>query len=177
VLLTTLLFAVFVSPIAPFCFIGFLETLKELEAKTGQPKALFFVLFSLILFGLIFAIGGFKLFSDLVGFIYPAYMSFKSLEGGKNVDGDATQWMTYWIVFCFVTLVESTFPFLVDYVKFYYLIKCAVVVWLFHPKTTGAQVIYSSAVRPYLLPLLSGSTTSSVKPVEGDKQPEAKKDE
>jgi hypothetical protein len=114
--------------------------LKELEAKTGQPKALFFVVFSLIIFGLIFAIGGFKLFSDLLGFIYPAYMSFKSLEGGKNIDGDATQWMTYWIVFCFVTLIESAFPFLIEYIKFYFLIKCAVVVWLFHPKTTGAHL-------------------------------------
>jgi receptor expression-enhancing protein 5/6 len=152
-----------------------IETLKELEAKTGQPKALFFVLFSLIIFGLIFAIGGFKLFSDLVGFIYPAYMSFKSLEGGKNVDGDASQWMTYWIVFCFVTMIESALPFLIQYVKFYYLIKCAVIIWLFHPKTSGAQVIYSSAVRPYILPLMSGSTIKPV--VEGEKEPEAKKAE
>jgi receptor expression-enhancing protein 5/6 len=130
----------------------------------------------LVLVGLVFAVGGIKLFSDLLGFIYPAYMSFKALEGGKVVDGDATQWMTYWIVFCSVTMFESTLPFVIEYIKFYYLIKCGFVVYLFHPKTAGAEVIYTSVVQPYILPLISG-TTSSVKPVEGDKEPEAKKAE
>ncbi|KAG7367066.1 TB2/DP1, HVA22 family protein [Nitzschia inconspicua] len=162
--------------IAQYPSLTFYEKLKELETKTGQPKALFFVVGVIVLFGLVFAIGGIKLFSDLVGFIYPAYMSFKALEGGKVADGDATQWMTYWIVFCFLTLVESTFPFIVTHVKFYYLIKCGIVIYLFHPKTVGAEVIYSSVVRPHLLPLICGST-STVKPVEGDKEPEAKKDE
>jgi len=85
-------------------------------------------------------------------------MSFKALEGGKNVDGDATQWMTYWITFCSINLFEDTFPFLARSVSFYYVVKVMTVIWLYHPKTTGAQVIYSTGLRPYLMPLLEGSS-------------------
>lgn len=166
------------SYLFPFLLI---EKLEQLEKQTGHSKVYFFLAAVLLLFGIIFAIGGIKLFSELLGFLYPAYMSFKALEGGKTADGDSTQWMTYWIVFCFLSLIESTFPFIVEHVKFYYAIKCSIIVWLFHPKTNGAEVIYNSAIRPYILPLLSGSTSPSptpvVKPVEGEKESEAKKDE
>ena len=115
--------------------------------------------------------------SDLVGFVYPAYMSFKALEGGKNVDGDATQWMTYWIVFCGLTLIESTFPSVAEYFKWYYVVKCGFVFWLYHPKTQGAEVIYTTAIRPLVTPWISGATTPAAKPVDGEKEAEAKKDE
>merc|ERR1711935_900150 len=107
------------------------EKFKELEDKTGYSKVYFFAAGVTLLSTLIFVTGGMKLASNLVGFIYPAYMSFKALEGGKSIDGDATQWMTYWIIFCSI--------------------KVFAVIWLYHPKTTGAQVIYSSGVRPYLV--------------------------
>jgi receptor expression-enhancing protein 5/6 len=151
--------------------------LKELEEKTGQSKVYFFVGGVLLLFGLIYGIGGFELFANLIGFVYPAYMSLKALEGGKNVDGNATQWMTYWILFCSLTLIESTFPFVTEHFKWYYLVKIVTVIYLYHPKTNGAEMLYTSAIRPYVVPLINGSTTPSAKPVEGEKEAEAKKDE
>ena len=137
---------------------AFAEKFKELEEKTGYSKVYFFFGASSLLTLLIFITGGMKLVSNLVGFLYPAYMSFKALEGGKNVDGDATQWMTYWITFCSINLFEDTFPFLARSVSFYYVVKVMTVIWLYHPKTTGAQVIYSTGLRPYLMPLLEGSS-------------------
>ncbi|MGK3749326.1 MAG: receptor expression-enhancing protein 5/6 [Bacillariaceae sp.] len=89
-----------------------------------------------------------KLASDLVGFLYPAYMSFKALEGGKTVDGDATQWMTYWVIFSSMMLLESTFPILTRTVSFFHVVKIGIIIWLYHPQTSGAQVIYGSVVRP-----------------------------
>mmetsp|Transcript_8394 Transcript_8394/g.15463 ORF Transcript_8394/g.15463 Transcript_8394/m.15463 type:complete len:179 (-) Transcript_8394:340-876(-) len=154
------------------------EKLKELETKTGQPKVFFFLGGVIIVISLIFAIGGIKLFSDLIGFLYPAYMSFKALEGGKTVDGDATQWMTYWIIFSSLNLFESAAPYLVEHIKFYYFIKCGGVLWLWHPSSNGAEVIYKSAVRPYILPMLEGSSaTPKPAAAAGEKEPEAKKDE
>merc|ERR1711935_556475 len=139
------------------------EKFKELEDKTGYSKVYFFAAGVTLLSTLIFVTGGMKLASNLVGFIYPAYMSFKALEGGKSIDGDATQWMTYWIIFCSMNLMEDTFPFLPRSVSFFYTIKVFAVIWLYHPKTTGAQVIYSSGVRPYLVPLMEGSAPASKK--------------
>jgi receptor expression-enhancing protein 5/6 len=152
------------------------EKFKELEEKTGYSKVYFFLATFSVLGLVIYFTGGIKLITDLVGFLYPAYMSFKALEGGKNFDGDATQWMTYWIIFCSLTLLESIFPFMVEKIKWYYLIKCLFVIWLYHPKTTGAEVIYSSAVRPYILPLLDG-TTAAPKPGGEPVDADLKKDE
>lgn len=54
-----------------------IDKLEELEKKTGQPKA-FFLLGGVSVIALaIYALGGTKLVTDLVSFIYPAYMSFK----------------------------------------------------------------------------------------------------
>ena len=36
--------------------------------------------------------------SNVVGFVYPAYMSFKAIETEDDVDDDI-QWLTYWVVF------------------------------------------------------------------------------
>eukprot|EP00529_Nitzschia_sp_RCC80_P035923 CAMPEP_0113481776 /NCGR_PEP_ID=MMETSP0014_2-20120614/22580_1 /TAXON_ID=2857 /ORGANISM="Nitzschia sp." /LENGTH=170 /DNA_ID=CAMNT_0000375277 /DNA_START=92 /DNA_END=604 /DNA_ORIENTATION=+ /assembly_acc=CAM_ASM_000159 len=133
------------------------EQFKKLEEKTGHPKVYFFLAAFVLLFIVIFSTGGVKLMVDLAGFLYPAYMSFKALEGGKNFDGDATQWMTYWILFSAITLLESIFPFLVTSFKWYYGIKLAGVIYLYHPKTNGAEVIYSSFIRPHVAPLLKTS--------------------
>ena len=88
-------------------------------------------------------------------------MSFKALDGGKGVDGDATQWMMYWITFCSINLMDETFSFLSSTIPMYYFIKIGLVVWLYHPKTTGAQIIYSSGVRPYLMPMMEGSSVTT----------------
>mmetsp|Transcript_24583 Transcript_24583/g.57733 ORF Transcript_24583/g.57733 Transcript_24583/m.57733 type:complete len:170 (+) Transcript_24583:200-709(+) len=139
------------------------EKFKELEDKTGYSKVYFFVASFSLAAMLIFVTGGMKLCSNLIGFLYPAYMSFKALDGGKSVDGDATQWMTYWIIFCSVNLIEDTFPFLPRSISFFYVVKVLAVIWLYHPKTTGAQVIYTSGLRPYILPLMEGSPTEPKK--------------
>mmetsp|Transcript_57248 Transcript_57248/g.63945 ORF Transcript_57248/g.63945 Transcript_57248/m.63945 type:complete len:166 (-) Transcript_57248:328-825(-) len=139
------------------------DKFKELEEKTGYSKVYFFVGALSTILLLVYITGGMKLVSDLVGFLYPAYMSFKSLEGGKTVDGDATQWMTYWIIFCSISLLENTFPFLASTVSFFYIVKIGVIIYLYHPKTNGAQVIYSSCLRPYVLPFLDVTKTVAKK--------------
>eukprot|EP00593_Proboscia_inermis_P001347 CAMPEP_0171294984 /NCGR_PEP_ID=MMETSP0816-20121228/3549_1 /TAXON_ID=420281 /ORGANISM="Proboscia inermis, Strain CCAP1064/1" /LENGTH=96 /DNA_ID=CAMNT_0011767287 /DNA_START=44 /DNA_END=331 /DNA_ORIENTATION=+ len=70
------------------------ETLKVLEEKTGFNKVYFFVLFSLLTGTTIYFIGGAKLVTDLVSFIYPAYASFKAIDSPDQ--NDDTQWLTYW---------------------------------------------------------------------------------
>lgn len=146
-----------------------------MEEKTGYSKVYFFIAAFLTLFLGVYLTGGVKLMVDLAGFLYPAYMSFKALEGGKNFDGDATQWMTYWIAFSFITLLESIFPFLMDKFKWYYVIKLGIVVWLYHPKTNGAEVIYSSAIRPYVVPLMSGGTPAPPSSSTTESAPEESK--
>ena len=122
-----------------------------MEAKTGYPKAIFFLAGVLLLGVLLTVIGGIKLIVDLVGFVYPAYMSFKSMDSGNN---DVTQWLTYWVVFSFFSIVESLLGVLVGMIPFYTWIKIGVIIWMYHPKTMGAKTVYEQGLRPLLLPYL-----------------------
>lgn len=102
-----------------------------------------------------------KLVTDLVGFLYPAYMSFKSMESSpKAVPDDATQWLTYWVIFSSLSVTEGLFTFIVKLIPFYYGIKMGLIIWLYHPKTTGAEILYKQVVRPKILPHLEAAKKS-----------------
>ena len=100
-------------------------------------------------------VGGIKLVVDLLGFLYPAYMSFKSMDGGNK---DDMQWLTYWVVFSFFSIFENLFAFIVALIPFYYFIKAAAIVWMYHPSTMGAKVVYEQGLRPLLLPYIETET-------------------
>jgi len=59
----------------------------------------FFFVFLLILLN----IGG-ALITHLVGFLYPAYASFKAIESSSKEDD--TLWLTYWTTFGFLSIAE-----------------------------------------------------------------------
>jgi len=126
------------------------DKLDKLEKKTGQPKVYFFLMFSFGFSSLLYFLGGAKLITDLVSFIYPAYMSFKAIDSTNPVDN--TQWLTYWVVFSFVSIIENVADFLVDFIPFYFFIKVGFFVWLYHPKFLGAGLVYSSAIKPFVIP-------------------------
>jgi len=143
------------------------ERLKELESKTGQPAPLFFVLIVTALSSVLYLLGGPKLLSDLTSFLYPAYMSFKSIDSSdRSLDA---QWLTYWVVFGLASIAETCASFLVGGIPLYFVWKLGFFVWLWHPKTMGAGVVYTQAVRPFLLPYLEefgvGGGSSSQKKV------------
>ena len=98
---------------------------KQVEQTTGYPAAWFFVAAVGLVTSILTLMGGVKLLVDLVGFLYPAYMSFKALESSSNED---TQWLTYWVVFSFVFITESIFSFVVKLIPFYYWLKAAGIV-------------------------------------------------
>ena len=130
--------------------------MKELEEKTGYPKAYFFLAIAALISILTVVAGGFKLVTDLLGFLYPAYMSFKSMETSSKsgTTEDATQWLTYWVVFSFLTVVEGVAGFIVNWIPMYFFLKTGLIVWLYHPSTKGAETAYGQVVRPYILPYL-----------------------
>mmetsp|Transcript_6349 Transcript_6349/g.9935 ORF Transcript_6349/g.9935 Transcript_6349/m.9935 type:complete len:168 (+) Transcript_6349:294-797(+) len=128
------------------------DRLRDLEKKTGQPKAyLFFAIFSLLL-TLVVSIGGAKLLSDIVAFGYPAYMSFKAIDSSDATDD--TQWLTYWVVFASFSITESVMTFVVNWIPFYYIIKSVFFTWLYHPRFMGAGLVYKQIIKPFVMPHL-----------------------
>eukprot|EP00808_Paulinella_micropora_P015809 g19358.t1 len=123
---------------------------KQLVAKLPPPVKPAYVVLGvggllvlLILFGF-----GMNAFSNLVGFVYPMWMSFKALRSA-NKDDDA-QWLTYWIVYGFFTTVESLTDLLMSWIPFYYLIKIGFLIWLMAPQTQGAIMLFKKVIEPNL---------------------------
>jgi len=96
----------------------------------------------------LFSVGGNAL-CNLVGFGYPVYASFKALKSNK-VEDHAPQWLTYWVVFSFFSLVESFTDFFLYWIPFYYLFKMLTLIWLYLPQTRGADLVYKKAIEPVL---------------------------
>jgi len=125
------------------------EFLRNLQEKTGVQKS-FIALGMVSVFGvIIYFIFGPGLVCNLVGFVGPAYWSFKAIESADK--DDDTQWLTYWTVFAFFSLFETFSDTLAHYIPFYWAMKFGFLIWLFAPQTQGAVHLYKSFLRPFLL--------------------------
>jgi len=83
-----------------------------------------------------------------VGFIYPAYASYKALEVAQL--DEVAQWLTYWVVFSLFAAVEGIVDRLVYWLPFYYIFKLAFILWLQLPQFRGASKLFKGAVKPLL---------------------------
>ena len=105
----------------------------ELEQKVGVPKALVTVGVGAVVAVLIFFNIMGNLLTNIIGFVYPAYASFKAIESTDKQDD--VQWLTYWVVFGFLNVLEFFSDILLYWIPFYYLIKVVLVMWLVLPQT------------------------------------------
>merc|ERR1711964_751324 len=131
--------------------------LNNLEKQTSVPKVYAFLgLIATYFFFIFFNIGG-QLLTNVAGFIIPGYYSLEALFSvGK---ADDTQWLTYWVVFAFLTVFESLVS-AVYWFPFYYTFKFIFVLWLALPvpaelKSSSAHSSsqYSPATSLDLVPL------------------------
>ncbi|KAI8147155.1 TB2/DP1, HVA22 family-domain-containing protein [Fennellomyces sp. T-0311] len=124
------------------------QTFRDAEAKTKVPKV--YVALggaSLIFFLIFFNVAG-QLITNLIGWVYPAYESFKAIEASSA--GPKKQWLTYWTVFGLVQSVEYFSDALVYWFPFYFLFKTALILWLSLPQFQGAEFLYTKILRPNL---------------------------
>lgn len=152
------------SFMAKYPKLTFKDTFDDIGKASGYPSAWFFVVAVLLLTGILTLIGGAKLIIDLLGFIYPAYMSFKSMDTTTDAStGDDVQWLTYWICISFISIVESMFSFLTNFIPMYFWLKIGLIVWMWYPSTRGAQTVYDQVLRPILLPYIKPDETTTKK--------------
>ncbi|RDW70132.1 protein YOP1 [Coleophoma crateriformis] len=119
--------------------------LNNLEKQTSVPKVYVFLgVIATYFFFIFFNIAG-QLLTNVAGFVIPGYYSMEALfSAGKT---DDTQWLTYWVVFAFLTVFES-FVSAVYWFPFYYTFKFVFLLWLSLPMTNGAQIVFRSFLVP-----------------------------
>eukprot|EP01135_Chromosphaera_perkinsii_P003822 Nk52_evm15s256 gene=Nk52_evmTU15s256 len=121
----------------------------EMEKKTNVPSV--YVVGgtgAAVLLSMLYGICA-NLIVNLVGFIYPAYASFKALET-KRKDDDV-QWLTYWVVFAAFSIVDYFVGFFLSWTGVYYPFKVVFLLWCYLPQTMGAMLLYEKFIRPFLV--------------------------
>lgn len=108
-----------------------------------------------------FCLWGFcgQFISTVLGVMVPAFESFKCVEEFSNIQDPAEIymkasniqfWLIYWIVAAVFASIEYIFYCVLIWIPFYYPLKLAVLLWLYMPKTRGANHIYHWVVKPVL---------------------------
>ncbi|KAK6832961.1 protein yop-1 [Apiospora arundinis] len=137
-------------------------TLNNLEKQTSVPKVYAVIgAGTLYFFFIIFNLGG-QLLTNLAGFIIPGYYSMQALFTASKADD--TQWLTYWVVFAFFTVLESLLS-VVYWFPFYYTFKFIFLLWLALPMFGGANLIFRSFLQPMFGRYFSesGSTAANLR--------------
>ena len=123
---------------------GFIQKISQ-QTGVPQQKVLQYALVFLVMF-VVFGIGA-SVITNVIGVAYPCFMSFYALES-QGADDDK-QWLTYWVVFGLYTITDQFAGFILSFIPFYYVLKVATLIWLFHPATLGAIFVYNNYIQPF----------------------------
>ncbi|KFX91904.1 hypothetical protein O988_07529 [Pseudogymnoascus sp. VKM F-3808] len=136
------------------------QVFNNFEKQTSVPKVYAVLgVVGLYFFFVFFNFGG-QILTNFAGFIIPGYYSLEAIFSvGK---ADDTQWLTYWVVFGFLTVLESLIS-VVYWFPFYYTFKLIFTLWLALPQTGGAQLIFRSFFQPVFSRHFQQSTASNLR--------------
>ncbi|KAF9625973.1 hypothetical protein IFM89_028359 [Coptis chinensis] len=82
----------------------------------------------------------------VVTLVYPLYASIKAIETKSRTDD--RQWLTYWVLYSMITLLELTFVKVIECLPFWPYAKLTATCWLVLPYFNGAAYVYEHFIRP-----------------------------
>ncbi|XP_031393116.1 HVA22-like protein f [Punica granatum] len=91
-------------------------------------------------------------FDALIGpgvmLLFPLYASMRAIESPSTLDDQ--QWLTYWVLYSFITLFELSFWKILAWLPFWPYVKLLFCMWLVLPIFNGAAYLYENVVRKYI---------------------------
>ncbi|KAF7847871.1 hypothetical protein BT93_L2494 [Corymbia citriodora subsp. variegata] len=91
--------------------------------------------------------------------LYPLYASVMAIESPSKIDDE--QWLAYWILYSFLTLLEMLLQPLLEWIPIWYDAKLILAAWLVLPQFKGAAFLYERFVREHILKRRAKSSSSS----------------
>lgn len=120
-----------------------------IEEKTKVQAEYFVVGICFVLLICLFSGFGANIICHLVGSIYPFIETIRCLEGKHNEEAN-TQWLIYWVIFSFVSILENFIDLIQYFIPFFYPLKLTFLLYLMMPRFKGATVLYL-----FLAPLIN----------------------
>jgi len=125
-----------------------IDQLRKLYEQTKVPIIYMIAGVIVLMILIVYVCSGLRAITNLVAFVYPAYMSIKAI---KSVDkNDDTLWLAYWLWYGLFAVVESITDVLLFWVPMYELLKMGFYIFLYAPKVEGAMILYRKLIDPWL---------------------------
>lgn len=86
----------------------------------------------------------------VLGYAYPAYECYKTVEKNKPEIEQLLFWCQYWILVAFLTVCERVGDAFISWVPMYCEVKLLFFIYLWHPRMKGTTYVYDSFFKPYL---------------------------
>ncbi|PKA57979.1 HVA22-like protein i [Apostasia shenzhenica] len=86
----------------------------------------------------------------VLGYAYPAYECFKTVELNRPEIEQLRFWCQYWILVAALTVFERIADAFISWLPMYSEAKVAFFVYLWYPKTRGTTYVYETFFRPYI---------------------------
>ncbi|KAI4306040.1 hypothetical protein L6164_029353 [Bauhinia variegata] len=79
--------------------------------------------------------------------LFPLYASVRAIESPSTLDDQ--QWLTYWVLYSFITLFELSANKILAWFPIWPYLKLVFCMWLVLPMFNGAAYVYGNFVRKY----------------------------
>ncbi|KAK6147272.1 hypothetical protein DH2020_018184 [Rehmannia glutinosa] len=86
----------------------------------------------------------------VLGYAYPAFQCFKTIEKNRVEIPELRFWCQYWIIVAVITILERIGDVFVSWLPMYGEMKLALFIYLWYPKTKGTGFVYDTLLRPYV---------------------------
>lgn len=87
----------------------------------------------------------------ILGYAYPAFECFKTIEKNRVENQELRFWCQYWIIVALLTVFERIGDVFISWLPMYGEMKLALFIYLWYPKTKGTGFIYESLLRPFVV--------------------------
>ncbi|CAH2059134.1 unnamed protein product [Thlaspi arvense] len=86
----------------------------------------------------------------ILGYTYPAFECFKTVEKNKVDIEELRFWCQYWILLALISSFERVGDIFISWLPLYGEMKVVFFVYLWYPKTKGTRHVYETLLKPYI---------------------------